>query len=125
MKVLSIKQPWATLILKGYKEYEFRTWKTKYRGELYIHTSKTVDKKAMKHFEELNLTYPLGSIIGKINLEDCVEINKEFEEKLIMKNPLVYGFTKGRDGYAWKISNVQEIEPIYVNGKLGIWEYKK
>ena len=33
MKVLTIKQPWATLIAKGYKEYEFRTWKTKYRGD--------------------------------------------------------------------------------------------
>ncbi len=30
MKVITIKQPWATLIAKGYKEYEFRTWKTKY-----------------------------------------------------------------------------------------------
>lgn len=32
MKAITIKQPWATLIAKGYKEYEFRTWKTKYRG---------------------------------------------------------------------------------------------
>lgn len=29
MKVITIKQPWATLIAKGYKEYEFRTWKIK------------------------------------------------------------------------------------------------
>lgn len=79
----------------------------------------------MKHFEELNLSYPLGTIIGKVDLEDCIEVNKELEEQLIEKNLLVYGYTKGRDGYAWKISNAQEIEPIYTNGKLGIWEYKK
>ena len=30
MKVLTVKQPYATLIAEGIKEYEFRTWKTKY-----------------------------------------------------------------------------------------------
>ena len=42
MKVLTIKQPWATLIMQGDKRFEFRSWKTKYRGELYIHTSSKV-----------------------------------------------------------------------------------
>ena len=40
MKVLTIKQPFATLIIEGYKEYEFRTWKTKFRGEFLIHAGK-------------------------------------------------------------------------------------
>lgn len=34
MKVLTIRQPWASLIMAGLKEYEFRSWKTNYRGEL-------------------------------------------------------------------------------------------
>ena len=55
MKVITIKQPWATLIAKGYKEYEFRTWKTKYRGEILIHAGKGIDKKAMARFENLKL----------------------------------------------------------------------
>lgn len=29
MKVLTIKQPWASLIMLGYKRFEFRGWKTK------------------------------------------------------------------------------------------------
>jgi len=33
MKVITIKQPWDSLIVEGYKEYEFRTWNTKYRGD--------------------------------------------------------------------------------------------
>lgn len=40
MKVLTIKQPFATLIAEKLKEYEFRTWKTKYRGEILIHAGK-------------------------------------------------------------------------------------
>ena len=39
MKVITIKQPWATLIAEGIKKYEFRSWKTNYRGEIYIHAS--------------------------------------------------------------------------------------
>lgn len=39
MKVLSIKEPFATLIKDGVKRYETRSWKTNYRGEIYIHAS--------------------------------------------------------------------------------------
>lgn len=45
MKAITIKQPWATLIAKDYKEYEFRTWKTKYRGDILIHAGKEIEKK--------------------------------------------------------------------------------
>ena len=60
MKAITIKQPYATLIAEGLKEYEFRTWKTKYRGDILIHAGKGVDKEAMKRFAHLNLDYPSG-----------------------------------------------------------------
>jgi len=60
MKVITVKQPFASLIAEGYKEYEFRTWKSSYRGELYIHAGLGVDKKAMERFKYLNLEYPKG-----------------------------------------------------------------
>ena len=47
MKVLSIKNPWATLIINGYKKYEFRTWKTKYRGKILIHASLGIEKNIL------------------------------------------------------------------------------
>ena len=43
MKILTLKQPWATLVAEGYKKYEFRTWKTNYRGEILIHAGKGLD----------------------------------------------------------------------------------
>ena len=39
MKVISIKEPFATLIKDGVKIYETRSWKTNYRGEIYVHAS--------------------------------------------------------------------------------------
>lgn len=46
MKALSIRQPWAWLIVNGFKDIENRSWNTKYRGPLLIHAAKgmTVDE---------------------------------------------------------------------------------
>ena len=51
MRVITLKQPWATLVAEGLKKYEFRSWKYSYRGEILIHAGKGVDKDAMKKFE--------------------------------------------------------------------------
>lgn len=124
MKVISIKQPWASLIINGYKKYEFRTWKTKYRGEILIHASKSFDKKLIEYFSEYNLDYPTGCIIGKVSLNDCIPVTEKFENMLIKTNKKVYGLTQGRDGYAFELTEVQKFEnPIEINGKLGIWDY--
>ena len=127
MKVLTIKQPYATLIAEEIKEYEFRTWKTKYRGELLIHAGNGVDKDALKRFEHLNLEYPKGQIIAKANLTDCIYVTECFGESLYNKNSLVYKglINKGDwDGYAFKLEDVKEIEPIKISGKLSLWDYK-
>ena len=126
MKVLTIKQPFATLIAEGLKEYEFRTWKTKYRGEILIHAGKGIDKKAMKKFEHLGLDYPSGCIIAKVNLTDCITVDDDFRKILSEKNSLVYSsIIKHTDwkGYGFKLENVEKISPIYINGKLSFWEY--
>lgn len=125
MKTITIKQPFASLIVSGLKEYEFRTWKTSYRGEILIHAGKGIDKDAMKKFESLNLDYPTGCIIAKANLTDCVPITEAAKKELREKNFLVYsGTTENQDwnGYGFKLENVETIEPIFVNGMLGLWE---
>ena len=48
MKVLTLKQPWATLVAEGIKKYEFRWWKTNYKGKILIHTGTGIDKKIRK-----------------------------------------------------------------------------
>jgi|ERR1700758_4475866 hypothetical protein len=39
MKVIVIRQPWAWLIVNGFKDIENRSWRTRYRGPLMIHPS--------------------------------------------------------------------------------------
>lgn len=126
MKVITIKQPFATLIAEGLKEYEFRTWKTKYRGDILIHAGKGVDKEAMKRYKHLNLEYPSGCIIAKAKVTDCVFIDNDARVMLKSKNPLVYNnIIKNLEwnGYGFKLENVKKVNPIYVNGKLSLWDY--
>ncbi len=125
MKVLTIKQPFASLIAEGYKEYEFRTWKTKYRGPLLIHAGLGVDKEAMKRYEKLNLNYPKGKIIAKVNLTDCIEVDNNLKRKLKEKNYLVYqgAINSNKKEYALKLENVERIEEISIKGKLSFWDY--
>ena len=59
MKVLTIKQPWASLIVNGHKKYEFRSWKTKYRGKILIHAGKSLEKDMLKRFDKYNLDIKL------------------------------------------------------------------
>ena len=126
MKVITIKQPWASLIAKGYKEYEFRTWKTKYRGDILIHAGKGLDKEALKRFEKYNLEYPQGCIIAKAKITDCIPVDEKFLSIMISKNKDVYKGMKNyldKNGYGFKLEDVEEIIPIKINGKLSLWEY--
>lgn len=125
MKVLTIKQPWATLIAEGYKEYEFRTWNTKYRGELLIHAGLGVDKEAMKRFEYLNLDYPKGKIIAKCNLTDCLLVDDKLKKELKELDPIVYkgAINYTEEEYGFKLENIKKISPIEAKGKLSFWEY--
>ena len=126
MKVLTIKQPWATLIAEGIKEYEFRTWNTKYRGYILIHAGKSIDQEAMRRFKDYNFEYPTGCIIAKAKLTDSVYVDDDFVNKVAYSNPLVYrGIINKADwcGFGFKLENVKKVNPIYINGKLGLWDF--
>lgn len=126
MKVLTIKQPWATLIMLGDKRYEFRTWKTKYRGDLLIHAGKGIDKEAMKRLEKyLPVEIPLGKILGQVKITDCVMLTNSLKENLLKENPDIY--KNSEIGlYGWKIEEVQVYDDqIEIKGRLGLWNYEK
>lgn len=126
MKVLSIREPWASIIINGYKKYEFRSWKTNYRGKIFIHASKNIEKDNIKRFEKLNINYSPGFIIGEAEIVDCIPVSSEFENSLIIENELIYGASRNRTGYAWKLDNIKIIDkPIEVNGHLGLWNYEE
>ena len=122
MKCLTIKQPWASLIINGYKEYEFRTWKTNYRGKIGIHAGMATDKR-IKKFKDYKIDYINGAIIGEAEIVDCILVDKKVKEELLAKNYLIY---ENSEGYAFVLKNIVKYDkPIYVKGKLSFWNYEE
>jgi hypothetical protein len=129
MKVLTIREPFATLIKNRIKYIETRSWKTNYRGELYIQAGIAKIRKDVrirnglsKLYTDDNLNY--GCIICKCNLVDCIYMTEEFIKQEKDKNPnnFISGhYEIGR--YAWILTDIEPIIPIKVKGQLGIWNY--
>ena len=118
MKALTIKEPWASLIINGYKKYEFRSWKTNYRGKILIHAGKGRDNISI-----FNLDYGYGEIIGEAEIIDCIKLDFNLKNKLLKENELVYK-NMPDSGYAFVLSNVIKYkERIPCKGKLSLWEY--
>lgn len=126
MKVLTIREPWASLIVNGHKKYEFRSWKTNYRGKILIHAGMNIEKDNLDRFKDYNLSCVKGAIIGEAELVDCILVSEEFNNTLNLLDPIVYGRSNHTRNYAWKLENVKKYqEVIYVKGQLGLWNYER
>jgi hypothetical protein len=150
MKVISLLQPWASLVVLGHKKIETRSWNTKYRGELLIHASlprkHAIDLAIQPFFYEclggLRGVYdlPVGAIIGKVNLKYTAKTDNvvEWDSKSVAmvgdeeitlihlsKQELAFGdYSPGR--YGWLLSDpVQFAKPIPCKGSLSIWDLSK
>jgi hypothetical protein len=72
---LSVRQPWAALIVLGIKTIEIRRWPLAYRGQLLIHASSYPDKREhgwqVVPPEGACLARLRGGVIGRVNIVDC------------------------------------------------------
>lgn len=85
MKCLSIKQPWAWLIVNGYKPVENRSWPTRFRGRVFVQAGKQMTRPEyeacrifidgfatieLPRFEDLKRE--CGGIVGETRVFGCV-----------------------------------------------------
>jgi hypothetical protein len=120
MKTLSIRQPWAWLIVHGGKDIENRSWNTKYRGRFLVHAAKGMTNEeycdglafAMRVGDiRLLRDFPTaqemlrGGIIGSVELVDCQDTSKSpwymGQKALVLRDPqpLPFMSVKGRLGF--------------------------
>jgi len=82
---LSIRQPWAWLIVNGYKDVENRVWRTNFRGRFLVHASKKFDSAGYEQAKALLMaqagflipsppSYQTGGIVGISTVDDCAEV---------------------------------------------------
>ena len=119
MKALSLKQPFAELILQGRKKIELRKWNTNFRGEFLIHASKNPDLNAMNKFGFESL--PCGVIVGKAKLVDVKHYSSEEEHD---KDKNIHLASSEWGNYGFVLESPERVKPIQAKGKLNFWEFK-
>ncbi len=119
MKALSLRQPWAWLIVNGYKDVENRQWSSSHRGALLIHATQTWDQKGFEFvIENMDVWVPekenhdFGAIVGKVYMDDCVDEHESpwffgpwgfvFVEPELFEKPVPYRGQLGFFDVAWK-----------------------
>ena len=126
MKVITIREPFATLIKDKVKIYETRSWKTNYRGEIYIHAAKAKSKASNASIASTYLKSRENPehIICKCLLKNCIYMDENFINE-VKKNKEEYNsghYEVGR--YAWQLEVIEVLEePIYAKGQLDIWNF--
>lgn len=123
LKAISIRQPWASLIIQGFKDIENRINKNpflNYRGTLYIHAPKTVDhdndtlnfifdRIGFDAFEKFfDGRMPCGGIIGRVNFVDLVEYSD---------SPWFCG------PYGLVLKDPEPLSFLPCKGQLGLWNF--
>jgi hypothetical protein len=109
MKILSIRQPWLSLILSGDKDIENRTWSTNYRGMIALHASQKLDTHSEHYNPREN--YALSAVVGVVELVDIVTASRS-----LWAEP---------DHYHWVLKNpIRLPQPIHMHGKLRLFDVK-
>ena len=150
MRVLTLTQPWATLVAIGAKRIETRSWATKYRGPLLIHAAAGLGPVGgvlglgaqcsvepfwgVLHAADYMRSdmLPRGAIVAVAELVSVIPteiLNRQgswiidTDTWSMTDQERAFGdYTPGR--YAWLLSDVQALPtPIPVKGQLGLWEY--
>ena len=124
LRVLSVQQPWAELVLRGIKDVENRSKRTAYRGLLLIHASKSaalakqVSGQDVGDGERLPLWDELayGAIVGAVEVTDCLDVRGWTARRRENVSPFANG------PFCWLLEGAQRWErPFPCNGQVGLW----
>jgi hypothetical protein len=122
MKALTVKQPWASLIIRGGKDIENRDWYTGQRGIVAIHSSAKLEHGEMDSACDMMSgfvprfsaqrfkldIFPTGVILGTVEIVGCVKS---------CKSPWFCGH------FGFVLQNAVPFEtPIPCRGALGFWD---
>lgn len=93
---LTVRQPWASQIITGAKDIEYRSWRPRHRGRVWIHS-------ALRQAESGGENLPRGVILGSVTLIG-----------------ILGGAKSGV--FAWHLANPRQLaEPVQVRGLPGLW----
>lgn len=128
---LSLRQPWASMVVAGLKQYVTRGVDTSYRGRIFVHAAATPsthdpylisDGRTIYTRPGESISVPLAAIVGEVTIVDtCLAV--EAVEQINQEEKKLGDFSTGR--YAWKLADpVAYDSPRPCKGSIGLWEYQ-
>jgi hypothetical protein len=138
MKVISLWEPWASLVALEIKHNETRSWYTRYRGPLAIHAAKVIvpfeqlftelsPQQRLFIYDQICKAYgaynkmPTGAILATSNLLNVVATEK-ISPTLTWLERACGDYSAGR--FAWKLCNTKRLaEPIPAKGRQNLWDF--
>ena len=136
MRVLSVQQPWAQLLITGNKAFEIRTWKTDFRGRIALHVSSALAPGAYQlavdepAYADAYARSGIGSlsdlrqlqksaIVGTIEIAD-VQTRHDLADSLTGDEREMFE-TVDDDTFMWRMLKPIAFDPVAIKGKLNLW----
>jgi len=139
---LSMWQPWASLLVHGFKRAEGRNWKTDHRGRLWIHAASkqpdqlevdTLEQQYRSIYEARGIPtpplpsqsggYPTSALLGCVDVEECWN-NAQYKE-VLTANPSMPQEENGSEHIFWCLRPRRLVVPLRMGGEHMIWRLPK
>jgi hypothetical protein len=140
-KALSVRQPFAELLVTGIKPVENRTWDTDHRGPLAIHAAQTFtaeEARTAAMLADSGVPMPTACILGMVRLVDVIHVDDSPGSRsqwLTYLRRIGYQFgTREIDGvvdsiidhsegdFLWIIDSPRKFTELqYLQGRLGLF----
>jgi activating signal cointegrator 1 len=148
VKALTLRQPFASLVVAGLKKIETRSWAPKYRGRIAIHAGGSLSPaeargchlppfgRALASLEhDTSHDLPRGAVLGEVTLVDCLRMSTStgLSGHLNISpgvDPRLRGDERAFgvyavDRWAWLLADPIPYEAtVHVQGQLGLWEWE-
>lgn len=116
MKAISIRQPWAELILQGRKTIELRTWDTRIRGRVAVHTGTQVERAACEAYDLDPANLVRGALLGYVDIVGVVAVHQDNWDELREQHLALGDYPGPRKG--WRLANPERSpQPIPMRGR--------
>ena len=134
IKAITLYQPWAAFVMAGIKQYETRSWMTKYRGPLAIHAGKTWNRDLMWQYLTLKQNHAaiqdhanegilaFGAVLGICRLVETHRV-ETIRDSLSELERAVGNYADLR--FAWELEIIELFDtPRPARGEQGLWEWQ-
>jgi hypothetical protein len=121
LKCLSLRQPYAELVVDGRKIIETRRWNTNFRGKFLIHASKAIDKQSatLLNIDSSKLTR--GTVLGLAFLYGVKKYPGK--EDFLADKDKHFSINFSAPKYGFLLRGAKKLnKPIPVLGQLGFFD---